>query len=247
MSAYRLSTSVLVVGAALVGLSVAAEARDAAKQEASASTSETRDKAAYSAEERVNRAVVTVGKMKQDPEISKLLTRANGVLIVPHFVKAAAIVGGQGGEAVLLVRRDHGWSDPAFYHIGGASIGAQIGGQAGSMALLLMNDKAVDAFKEHSSNWSLDGSVGLTIVDYSAGAAKVPGEGDVVVWSDTKGLFGGASVGVRNIGRDEDADRAYYGDPHVSSEQILAGDIHNPHRSNAKLLQDVLPLRVASK
>jgi SH3 domain-containing YSC84-like protein 1 len=113
------------------------------------------------------------------------------------------------------------------------------------MALLLMSAKAVEAFENHASQWSLDGSVGLTVVDYSAGKAGTAG--DVIVWSDTEGLFGGAAVGVRDISRDEDADRAYYGDPHISSEQILTGDVQNPHVSNARLLQDVLPLRVASK
>jgi hypothetical protein len=85
----------------------------------------------------------------------------------------------------------------------------------GSMALLLVSDKAVQAFESHANKWSLDGGVVLTVVDYSVG--KTEAAGDVVVWSDSKGLFGGAAVGVRDIPRDEDADRAYYGESHIIS------------------------------
>jgi SH3 domain-containing YSC84-like protein 1 len=164
-----------------------------------------------------------------------------------HFSKGAAIVGGQGGDGVLLVRHDAHWSNPAFYHIGGGSIGVQIGGASGSMALLLMSDKAVKPFTEHASKGSLDSSAGLSVVNYSTEAAAEMGNHDVVVWSDTKGLFGGAAVGVRNVSRDEDADRAYYEQPDVTSEAILSGRVRNPRESNARLLRHVLPMRLASK
>jgi hypothetical protein len=65
-----------------------------------------------------------------------------------------AIVGGQGGGGVLLIRRNDTWSNPAFYTRGGASIGAQLGGRSGSTALLLMNDKAVHVFENHPSTWT---------------------------------------------------------------------------------------------
>jgi SH3 domain-containing YSC84-like protein 1 len=246
MREHRQLSWVLLLAASLVSTGAAVAEQPATDQMSSASD-QTGNKKAYPPEERVNYAVVAVGKMKQDARIADLLPRAKGVLIVPHYVKAAAVVGGQGGSGVLLVRSHDKWSDPAFYTLGGASIGAQLGGGSGSMALLLMSDKAVDTFENHPSKWSLNGSAGLTVVDYSAGAAKTAGEGDVVVWSDTKGLFGGAAVGVQDIRRDEKADRDYYGNQQVSSRQILTGAVRNPHRENAQGLQDVLPLRVASK
>lgn len=245
MSNHRLLPGMLLFGVALVSVSVVAGAQ--ATNQMPSSSDQSANKGAHPPEERVNHAVVTVGKMRQDPQISRLLTRAKGVLLIPHYVKAAAIIGAQGGGAVLLIRHDETWSNPAFFTIGGASIGAQVGGRSGSMALLLMNDKAVNAFENHPNTWTLDGSAGLTVVDYSAGESKAVGDGDVVVWSDTKGLFGGAAVGIRDIRRDEDADWAYYGNQQVSTQQILTGAVQNPHRSNAESLQSVLPLRVASR
>jgi len=204
-------------------------------------------KAAYKPEKRIDDAVVAVGKMKQDSTITQLLQRANGILIVPHYLKAAAVIGAQGGDGVLLARRDEHWSDPAFYHLGGGTIGVQVGGTAGSIALLLMTDKAVKAFETHNSTWSIDSSAGLNVVNYSAEKGKEFDHGDVVIWSEMKGLFGGAAVGVRDVRRDESADRKYYEQPNVTSQAILTGQIKNPHESNATTLRDVLPLRLASK
>ena len=245
MSKHQQLSWVLLLGATLV--SVSAVAAEQPTHPTLSAAGQSANTGAYPPEERVNYAVVTVGKMKQDPQIAKLLARAKGVLIVPHYVKAAAIIGGQGGGGVLLIRHNDTWSNPAFYTIGGASIGAQLGAHTGSMALLLMNDKAVHEFERHPDTWSLDSSAGLTVVDYSVGAYKATGDDDVIRWSDTKGLFGGAEVGVKDIRRDKDADWAYYGNRDASSRQILTGAVHNPHPENATGLQDALPLHLASK
>jgi len=247
MSNRALHSVTIAVAAALVAGTAAAQNDSAA---ANGSSPEKHHAAArhvaYRPEILVDDAVLAIGKLKRDAHAAQLLERARGVLIVPHYVKAAALVGGAGGSGVLLLQNEGKWSDPAFYHVGGGSIGLQAGGEAGPIALLLMNDKAVDAFKSRKSSWSLDGSAGLTLVNYSAAGQESAGNGDVVLWSGTEGVFGGASVGVRNIRRDEHSDRAYYGRD-VKTDQILTGQVSNPHEDNAKLLHDVMPLRVASR
>src|SRR3954471_19594893 len=45
---------------------------------------------------------------------AKLLRQAKAVLIVPKLLKGGFIVGGEGGDGVLLVQHRDGWSDPAF-------------------------------------------------------------------------------------------------------------------------------------
>ncbi|HTV52570.1 MAG TPA: lipid-binding SYLF domain-containing protein [Steroidobacteraceae bacterium] len=238
----------LFVAAALSG------AAFAQSDESSSSTSESAApqhhhmsrRATYGPEILVDDAVLAVGKMKRDAHAAQLLQRARGILVIPHYVEAAALVGGAGGTGVLLLQHDGQWSNPAFYRVGGASIGLQAGGAAGPVCLLLMNEKAVDAFEMHKSRWSLNGNAGLTVVKYSAEGERGIGEGDVVLWSGTEGVFGGAAIAVNDIRRDEKADERYYGQK-VSTDQILSGNINNPHEDNAKLLRDVMPLRVASK
>jgi lipid-binding SYLF domain-containing protein len=55
-----------------------------------------------------------------------LLADAQGVVIVPHVIKAGFIFGGQGGHGVIMTRDKNGvWSEPVFANLGGASVGLQ--------------------------------------------------------------------------------------------------------------------------
>jgi SH3 domain-containing YSC84-like protein 1 len=199
---------------------------------------------ASDARAQVKKAVKVVSQMKSDAHMRNLLEKSKGVFIVPDYAKAAAIVGGRGGAGVLLLHENGKWSNPAFYNTGGISVGAQAGVAAGSIALVLMTPSAVDTFKNNPNNFSLNANAGLTLVNYSADAQGTAGKGDVVFWSDTEGLFAGASLGVSDINSDEGENRAYYGMPNVTPTQILTGAVTNPH---AKPLQDALATRVAAK
>jgi len=199
--------------------------------------------AASSAESRVNAAVHVVEQMRRDPHLVRLLDQAKGIFIIPHYGKGAAIVGGQGGGGVVLERHASGWGDPAFYSIGGASIGAQVGGEGGAIAMLLMTDKAVNKFANSNATWSLNANAGLTVVTYSGKAQAETGTGDVVVWSDTSGLFGGASVSITDIAPDRNMDHGYYQN-RESSGQILAST--TPARRAAPLRR-ALETRVAAR
>ena len=57
----------------------------------------------------------------------ELLDRAEAVAVFPGMIKAGFVVGGRGGSGVISRRVTGGWSAPAFFKMGGASIGAQIG------------------------------------------------------------------------------------------------------------------------
>ena len=67
-------------------------------------------------------------------------TAPRAMLIAPRIFKAGFFVGGEGGQAVLMTRGAHGWSDPAFYTVGSASFGLQIGAQESEMIMFVMSD-----------------------------------------------------------------------------------------------------------
>jgi lipid-binding SYLF domain-containing protein len=77
------------------------------------------------------------------------------------------------------------------------------------MAMLLMNDKAVNQFM-NDNNFSLTAGAGLTVVNYTGKAMLQAGNGDVIVWVDTKGAFANATIGVTDIRRDESDTKAFY-------------------------------------
>lgn len=197
---------------------------------------------ASSAQDRVNDSLKIVQQMKRNPSLADVLHAAKGIFIIPHYGKGGFIVGGQGGGGVVLAQHDGAWSSPAFYSISGGSIGAQAGGEGGAIAMILMTQKAVNRFERSSNGWSLNGNAGLTVVKWSGKTQTNTNRGDVILWSNTSGLYGGLTASVTHISPDTKMDRAYYHRP-VTSGEILAGNIRT---ISADPLRNALSSRMAS-
>src|SRR3982750_2708329 len=76
---------------------------------------------------------------KDFPTLGPALAKAKGVLIFPEILKAGFILGGSGGSGVLLVRDDKtgDWVGPAFYTMGSASLGFQVGASAAEVVMIV--------------------------------------------------------------------------------------------------------------
>ena len=174
----------------------------------------------------VDRARHTIDAMRHDESFgnaTQLLHRAKAVMIVPQLIKAGFFVGGEGGDGVLLVRTPTGWSNPAFYTVGAASFGLQIGGETAEMVFLVMSDRALDAWMHNEVK--LGAQAGLTVAVVGSNAemdATTNANVDVIAWARTKGAYAGVTVEGSLIKPREEFDTAYYGRP-LSSEQIIHG------------------------
>lgn len=212
----------------------------AATMSAPAAYADTHDRA----QDRVDDSTHVINQMKQDPNLAQLLGEARGVFIIPHYGKAAFIVGGQGGGGVVLARGDDKWTDPAFFNLGGGSIGYQAGASGGSIVMMLMTRRAVDQFEHSKGKWSLHAGASLTVVRYSGSAeATTRGRHDIIVWTDTRGLYGGLTAGVTDITPDNYLNHDYYHND-VTPQTILTGMV-TTHQAND--LRDALSTRVAER
>ena len=181
----------------------------------------------------VDRAKVVVGDLRQDKEFGNardLLHRARAVLIVPRLVKGGFFVGGEGGNGVLLTHQQAGgWSQPAFYAIGSASFGLQIGVEQSEMVMIVMTQKALDALMH--DQFKIGADAGLAVVTLGAGveAGTTAAVGaDIVVWASSSGAYAGVTVNGSIVKPQFDADRRYYG-PGVTMRDILfRGTVVNP-------------------
>jgi lipid-binding SYLF domain-containing protein len=128
---------------------------------------------------------------------------------------------------LLLRTGDGGWSQPIFYNTGGLSLGLQAGAQGGMLAFVLNNQKAVDAFLKKNSV-SLSATAGLTVMNWNRMVQGTAGAGDVVAWSDSKGLFGdAATVELNGVRYSQALNNAYYHRT-LSASDIAGGKANNP-------------------
>src|SRR5215813_11628410 len=121
--------------------------------------------------ELIMRANRTVDHLRSDPSFSQaaqMLRTARAVLIVPRLVKGGFIFGAEGGDGVLLKRTGKGWSQPAFFTLGSASFGLQIGLEQAELVFIIMSDRALAGIVHGESK--LGAGAGLTVVTLSAAA-----------------------------------------------------------------------------
>ena len=142
-----------------------------------------------------------------------LVKNARGIFIAPQILKGAFIVGASGGSGVLVAHDGltGRWLGPAFYTIGEASFGFQIGGSASEVVLLAMTDRGVNALLESSIKLGADVGVAAGPVGIGAAASTANLSVDIVSFSRSKGLFGGISVDGAVVKTRSDWNDAYYG------------------------------------
>ncbi|MEQ9198956.1 MAG: lipid-binding SYLF domain-containing protein [Rhodospirillales bacterium] len=174
----------------------------------------------------VQEAAEAVAAMKTNPEAAALLQQAKGVYVVPDYAEGGIVVGGAGGNGVMSAKQNGVWTSPTFYDIASVTAGAQVGFTAGPVVMLLMTDQAINDFKS-GGEFSLSASAGYTMVDASAGGQVSTDGSDVVIWSDTQGIYAGLTAGASDISWDEEANDGYYG-VNVEASQVIDGMVTKP-------------------
>jgi len=165
----------------------------------------------------VNQATETVQRFKGMPDLkifAQYMPGARGVIILPSVIKGGFMLGGEGGNGVMLVKTDDGsWSPPAFYILGAASFGIQMGLQDTEIVLVLRSDNAVAAVLENQGKLGADAGLTIGTIGQGAEISTTTNIGvDVLAFANSKiGLFGGAALEGAVLARRVDLNEAYYG------------------------------------
>jgi len=203
----------LIALAAFVGFTVTASAAES--------------NAISAAQTVVNDAVQTLRNFESDSKqawFRENVSKARGLFIVPRLGKGGFIIAGSGGRGLVVVRDDAGnWSQPAFYTVGSASIGLQIGAQESEVIYLVMSDAGMDALMGTKFQLGADGTLMTGPVGMGAQAATT----DMLGFSRGVGLFGGISAEGTVIHPDFKRNEAYYGQAVSASEILLRHSVQN--------------------
>ncbi len=158
-----------------------------------------------------------------------LIKRAKGVLIFPSTFRAAFIVGGQGGSGVFLVRDEKAgrWNGPAFYTLGGASVGFQAGAETSEVVALVMTERGMTQLLNPTVTLGADVSVAAGPVGGGLGGATAAFSADIVSYARSKGAYAGVSLQGSVVAVRHALNHAYYRRP-VSPTDILVRGLQNP-------------------
>ncbi len=146
--------------------------------------------------EQVEKARILLESLLNDDNMTWLhnaLPTAKGIFIVPQYLRAGFIFGGSGGSGVYLARdKDTGeWSYPAFYTMGGASVGLQAGADSAESVIVARTERGAEMFLR--TKFTLGPDVTITAGPVGAGA-KASIIADLVSIARTKGVYGGLTV-----------------------------------------------------
>jgi lipid-binding SYLF domain-containing protein len=152
---------------------------------------------------------------------SKVLRDTKCIVIIPDVMTGAFIIGGTHGEGVASCKNsEETWSHPTPISLSKGSIGLQAGAKSADMILFFISNKAVSALKKGRF------SIGT---DVSAIAGNFEAELDtstagVVVYTQTEGIFVGASMSGSQMNVNKNEFENYYGSK-VNYQDILNGKI----------------------
>ena len=147
----------------------------------------------------------------------------------PDFA-GASLQRAEGGNGIMLAKDANGnWGYPAFYTLASGSWGLQFGGQKSGMVFIIRSLGAVKALVKHQGKISADANVTTGHVGTGLEGSITTNLGaDIIAYSDSKGLFGGISLGGSAMVRRNDFNAEYYGGQ-VGAEAILIQQAHqNP-------------------
>lgn len=160
-----------------------------------------------------------------------ILDRAVGIAIFPNVVKLAVGFGGERGKGVLSVRdpRTNTWSRPAFLTLTGGSWGAQIGGQAADIILVVMNRQGLDSLMRSEFKIGGQAEAAAGPVGRHAGASTDAAmRAKILSYSRSRGLFAGVSISGASVHEDVDANQHFYGERFHTEEIVLRNAVSRP-------------------
>jgi lipid-binding SYLF domain-containing protein len=138
-----------------------------------------------------------------------VLRNALAIAVFTNIKKGGFIVGGTGGDGVIVRKKGNVWGPPVYYDMSGAYIGLQIGVKKSDIILVFMNESALndlldDAMELNAGIGAAAGPVGET-----AGASTGV-KSNVYIYSHSSGGFAGATIGGGSVKADNSVNQALY-------------------------------------
>ncbi len=187
---------------------------------------------AQKADKRLAESAAVLKTIADKKEISNTAWgRAKCVLVYPSVKKVGVGIGMSYGRGVLVCRSganmDGKWGAPIMYTLDTGSLGAQLGSTSTDYVLLVISQRGAD--KVLSGKLKLGAGASAVAGPSGANAAAFNDPNvDILSYSESKGLFAGASLGTASMASDDDANKDLYGKDIDAAQMVRDGQTPIP-------------------
>src|SRR5277367_3312358 len=172
------------------------------------------------------------------------------VLVYPSVKKVAIGFGQTYGRGVLVCRSganmDGKWGAPIMYTLDTSSLGVQLGSSSTDYVLLIITQRGAD--KILSGKLKLGAGASAVAGPTGANAASFNDPNvDILSYSQSKGLFAGASLGSASLESDDKVNAELYGKQIDAAAMVRDGTtpVPAPAQSLINLLKKISPKRIS--
>lgn len=131
----------------------------------------------------------------QADQTQALLNKSRAVVIIPTTVKLAFVVGGSGGEGLMLSRNSAGeWASIDRVRLYEGSVGFQAGINMTETMMFVLTHEAASAIRKGKFQLGAEAGLAVFTVGADIGAALNNSGHAVIGLTKSKGLFGGISL-----------------------------------------------------
>ena len=168
-----------------------------------------------------------------------IMQQAKGVIVLRQY-EAGFVFGAKGGFGMAMKKTEDGnWGPPAWIKTGELSGGLQIGVQTLNVVFLIMKEDGLEMLKKPRFRIGVDATMTLGPTGTTRGARI--GAASLLAYTDTEGLYAGATFDGGFLLPDRKANDIAYGNAPSVTEIISSETLPIPDYANriAELLQRV--------
>src|ERR1700751_4593726 len=202
---------------------------------------------AQKADKRLAESTAVLTTIVDKKEISNTAwDRAKCVLVYPSVKKVGIGIGVSYGRGVLVCRTganlDGKWGAPIMYTLDTGSLGAQLGSTSTDYVLVVITQRGAD--KVLSGKLKLGAGASAVAGPSGANAAAFNDPNvDILSYSQSKGLFAGATLGSASLEADNSANKDVYGKEIDAAQAVRENNLTVPDAAKPliSLLQKISP------
>jgi len=158
----------------------------------------------------------------------KIIRGSQAIVVIPGSLKVGFFLGTKYGEGVAAIRKENGsWSNPFFITLGGGSLGFQFGVESADTIFVFRTKNSVKELLSQKFTLGIGASVSAGPIGANIEKnTEINMQAEIFSYSQTKGLFAGASFEGASISNNDEKNRALYGN-NMNVLKIIESGLRN--------------------